>query len=97
MKGVDVLLVEVSKDLKIRIGALGKMKLEKGSYAYVGSAQNNLEKRIERHLMKNKKKFWHIDYLLANEFAKVIKAVYKKAGRKEVRFLPLWKWLLSSK
>jgi Uri superfamily endonuclease len=33
---------------------------------------NNLEKRIERHLRKNKKKFWHIDYLLSNKNARII-------------------------
>ena len=29
-----------------------------------GSAQNNLEGRIERHLRRDKKMHWHIDYLL---------------------------------
>jgi Uri superfamily endonuclease len=30
----------------------------------VGSAKKNFEKRIERHLRRRKKKFWHVDYLL---------------------------------
>lgn len=29
---------------------------------YVGSGKNNVDKRIERPLRKNKKLFWHIDY-----------------------------------
>jgi len=49
----------------------------------VGSAQNGLEKRIERHLRRAKRKFWHIDYLLGNGFAKVVKVFYKEAGRTE--------------
>ncbi len=37
---------------------------QRGNYIYVGSAKKNIKKRIERHLRKKKKKFWHIDYLL---------------------------------
>ncbi len=83
MKGIYILLIKVSKDMQLKIGALGKVKFENGLYAYVGSAQNNLEKRIKRHLSKNKKCFWHIDYLLGNKSTKVLKAFYKKAGKVE--------------
>ncbi len=41
-----------------------------GFYIYVGSAQKNLKQRIERHIRREKKKHWHIDYLL--EFTKII-------------------------
>jgi sugar fermentation stimulation protein A len=37
--------------------------VEEGFYLYVGSAKRGLEKRIERHLRKRKKRFWHIDYI----------------------------------
>ena len=66
-----------------KIGSLGKIKFDKGTYAYVGSAQNNLEKRILRHLSKNKKKFWHIDYLLNNTTVKILKIFYKKVEKSE--------------
>jgi Uri superfamily endonuclease len=62
-KGIYILVVSVSKDINVNVGALGSVNFEKDLYAYVGSAQNNLEKRIERHLRKTKQKFWHIDYL----------------------------------
>ena len=91
MKGIYVLIIEVKKPIQIRIGALGKIKFPKGSYAYVGSAQNNLKKRIARHLRKKKKKFWHIDYLLANKNVGINKIMYKPAGKPEecriVKFL----------
>jgi len=48
----------------IKVGKLGIIDFHPGFYAYVGSAQNNLEKRIERHLRVKKKIYWHIDYLL---------------------------------
>jgi len=63
VKGVYVLVVSVDKDVNVNIGALGSIGFEKGLYAYVGSAQNGLEKRIERHRRRAKRKFWHIDYI----------------------------------
>ena len=47
-----------------------RISFKKGYYCYVGSALNNLEKRIARHKRKNKNKRWHIDYLTA--YAKII-------------------------
>jgi len=83
MKGVYILLINIEKELQLKIGSLGKIKFDKGKYAYVGSAQNSLEKRIERHKSKNKKKFWHIDYLLDNKFTKVLDVFYKNSGKLE--------------
>ena len=83
MKGVYILLINVGKNLQLKIGSLGKINFDKGKYAYVGSAQINLEKRIERHMSKNKKKFWHIDYLLGNKFTKIVDTFYKKSGKSE--------------
>jgi Uri superfamily endonuclease len=83
MKGVYILLIDVSKGVQAKIGSLGKIKFEKGIYAYIGSAQNNLEKRIARYKSKNKKTFWHIDYLLNNKYAKILKIFYKKAEKTE--------------
>ena len=73
MNGAYVLLVRVSKNCKLKIGKLGELNFDKGYYAYVGSALGRckLEKRVERHLRKKKKKRWHIDYLLSSNFCKV--------------------------
>ena len=35
--------------------------------------ENNIDKRIARHLSKDKNLHWHIDYLLANEQTNIIK------------------------
>jgi len=83
MKGVYILLLNIDKNLQLKIGSLGRIKFDKGNYAYVGSAQNSLEKRIGRHIIKNKKKFWHIDYLLDNRLTKITKIFYKKSGKSE--------------
>jgi Uri superfamily endonuclease len=83
LKGIYVLIIRVNKDINVNIGALGKIAFKKGLYAYVGSAQTNLEQRIKRHLRKEKRKHWHIDYLLDNEATKIIKVLFKKANKTE--------------
>ena len=83
MKGIYVLIIAIDNDISVDTGALGTLKFEKGLYAYVGSAQKNLEERVKRHLKTEKTKFWHIDYLLDNPRAKVLKIFYKRARRPE--------------
>jgi len=83
MKGVYCLVIDLSKKICISVGALGKIRFEKGIYVYVGSAQNNLEKRIERHYSNNKKLWWHIDYFLKNRYTKIKKTLYKIAGKEQ--------------
>ena len=82
MKGIYCLLIRVLKTKEILIGRLGKIKFEKGKYIYVGSAQKNLGKRIERHFKKEKKKYWHIDYLLKDKDVKIEKAILFPFKRK---------------
>lgn len=83
MKGIYALVISVDEDIKVDVGALGTMDFEKGFYVYVGSAQTSLEKRVERHLSKTKRRFWHIDYFLDNTAVKVVKVFYKEAKRSE--------------
>jgi len=54
---------------------LGIIEFRKGHYIYVGSGQRGLERRIQRHKRKIKKVKWHIDYLTANRYVKVVEAV----------------------
>jgi Uri superfamily endonuclease len=63
MIGVYVLLIWVKIKTTIRIGKLGPLMFGRGLYFYVGRALKGLEARIEKHLRRNKKHFWHIDYL----------------------------------
>jgi Uri superfamily endonuclease len=83
MKGIYILLISVNRNISLSVGAKGKMNFQKGFYAYVGSAQNNLEKRVKRHLEKVKQKFWHVDYLLSSRQAEVVEIFYKEAGKAE--------------
>lgn len=92
MRGIYILVIEVSKNVFISIGKKSVYDFKKGKYLYVGSAlgpgKNALENRINRHLKnsnpnkeenKNDKSFhWHIDYLLDNENTNIEKVFYKE-------------------
>jgi Uri superfamily endonuclease len=83
LKGIYVLLIRVDKSVTVSVGALGSVAFRKGTYAYVGSAQRNLEQRVQRHLRRKKRRFWHIDYLLGDGAAKIRKILYKEGGKAE--------------
>ena len=73
-----ILVIRVLKFLSVKIGKLGLIKFRPDLYVYVGSAKRNFSSRIKRHLAKNKKKFWHIDYLLAKKNTIVEKVYFTK-------------------
>ncbi|MEE8401881.1 MAG: GIY-YIG nuclease family protein, partial [Candidatus Hydrothermarchaeaceae archaeon] len=56
--------MKIEKDKDITVGKLGEVSFKKGYYTYIGSALGSLEGRINRHLRKEKRLKWHIDYLL---------------------------------
>ncbi len=63
-KGVYQLLFFFPDKKRIQVGQKGSFIFPKGYYIYTGSAKKGLKGRVLRHFKKNKKKFWHIDYLL---------------------------------
>ena len=81
MKGSYILIVELKKDKIISFGKKRKERFNKGYYIYVGSALNGLDQRIQRHLRKQKKIHWHIDYLLKH--AVIIDVFYKESKIRE--------------
>ncbi len=56
-------IFRLNEDKEIEVGKLGRMRFKRGYYVYVGSAKRGLNKRIRRHMRKNKKLRWHVDYL----------------------------------
>jgi len=59
------LSIDVPRDVRVAVGALGVCDFPRGRYVYTGSAKRALEARIRRHLSGIKRNHWHIDYLLA--------------------------------
>ncbi len=64
MKGSYVLVIELPEEQAIAVGSLKVLHFPGGYYAYVGSALGGVKPRLNRHLQRNKKPHWHIDYLL---------------------------------
>lgn len=83
MKGTYCLIIYLKKNESIKIGKLyDNLEFKKGYYVYVGSAMNSLTKRIQRHLSKNKKLYWHIDYFLNNENSIIKEVLFNKSHNK---------------
>jgi len=57
-------VISLARDTIMAVGARPPHKFPAGYYCYVGSAMNNLDKRIARHFSPEKRRRWHIDYFL---------------------------------
>jgi len=71
-RGTYALVIFLSRRTTMRIGKLGAFDFPRGYYLYIGSALNGLAARLARHLRKDKKKHWHIDYFLEQARVKEI-------------------------
>ena len=58
------LLIKKERAGELQIGRLGLFNFPQGYYVYTGSAKRGLQARINRHLSREKKLRWHVDYLL---------------------------------
>jgi len=85
VKGIYTLVVRLKRDARCRVGALGNNCFRKGLYVYTGSARGeastSLERRIQRHWSRQKRRFWHIDYLLGLDDCSIIACVYSESDR----------------
>lgn len=62
--GAYQLLLSLAEEVTLQVGALGTFRFPVGKYIYTGSALGGLRKRLARHLRREKRLRWHIDYLL---------------------------------
>ncbi len=83
LKGIYLLILNTNKYLKLRLGALGEVEFQPGNYIYIGSAQNNLTKRVHRHLSREKIIRWHIDYITSDKNFQVSKIFFREADKNE--------------
>jgi len=83
LKGTYILLICLEKDTEIPVGSLGTLFFKHGMYCYVGSAYGpgGIEARVKRHIKKEKRMRWHIDYLLKHA---EVKEVFVKENGDEV-------------
>jgi Uri superfamily endonuclease len=83
MQGTYLLFLHISSYVKTRVGSLGLVGFEPGMYIYIGSALNDIQKRITHHLRKKKKLHWHIDYLTVENNVRIVRVLYKESTQKE--------------
>jgi Uri superfamily endonuclease len=81
-KGIYQLLIHLPKSMVIPIGRKGRFKFPKGYFIYTGSARRGFDARVGRHLRKEKRHFWHIDYLLDHASVKQV-FLFPDDGREE--------------
>lgn len=79
MKGTYLLILNIPHVINAKIGSLGILAFPASYYIYIGSALNNLEKRISRHKKKKKYKRWHIDYLTTRKEVKIEDVLYRES------------------
>lgn len=79
-KGSYVLIVGLHAEKRIHVGNLGVIPFPPGCYAYLGSALGGFKSRLNRHLTKDKKQKWHIDYLLSE--AQVLQVILCEVERR---------------
>jgi len=79
--GSYLLIMHALETASVDVGSLGTIIFAPGWYLYVGSALAGLCQRVKRHLAQDKRKRWHIDYLLQ---AMEIQEVWYRVGSHRV-------------
>ncbi|MCD6196655.1 MAG: GIY-YIG nuclease family protein [Staphylothermus sp.] len=74
LPGYYLLIFRIYKKLTIITRGNKVFSLNPGIYVYIGSAYGpgGLRSRIIRHLRRNKKVFWHVDYLTTNKYVELV-------------------------
>ena len=70
-------------DRKIEVGKLGNLIFPAGYYIYIGSHQRSLFKRVQRHIVKDKKIHWHIDYLTTHRDFEIQNVIFYPGSEDE--------------
>jgi Uri superfamily endonuclease len=86
LRGVYTLIIRSAQPRRIEIGGRPLVFLERGLHLYTGSAlgrgSTSLEGRISRHLSREKKNFWHIDWVLSSSPVSVVSVIFAKTTSK---------------
>jgi len=85
LKGIYTIVMRLKSNVRCKAGSLGPVRFAGGVYIYTGSARGkgsvSIHGRIERHLGKRRRSFWHIDYLLAANACNIQAFVYSETRR----------------
>ena len=73
--GVYQLWIRLRRSVVLRVGGLGRLRFAAGTYIYTGRATRGLRARVLRHVQGGRCRYWHIDYLLGSQAARVVRVV----------------------
>lgn len=64
-KGAYAIGFRLKHNRNIQVGSLGRLAFRAGDYFYFGNAYGGggLASRLKRHIIRDKKKHWHFDYI----------------------------------
>jgi len=86
MKGIYTIIVQNGSEGYTAFGRLGRTRLLRGYYLYTGSAlgasSTSLERRLQRHRARSKRKRWHVDFLTSRPSCGVAGAVYLVSNKR---------------
>ncbi|MEM3407653.1 MAG: GIY-YIG nuclease family protein [Nitrososphaerota archaeon] len=91
--GIYALIIHIKNNINVTL-AKNIHYFSPGYYVYLGSAKQygGVNSRVNRHLKKNKKLRWHIDYLTTSNSVKIKAIVYTKTIHfKECAFIKILK------
>lgn len=75
LAGVYQLRLELSRAVRVNLGARGRWTLPPGQYVYTGRARRGLLARVRRHVAGAVRRHWHIDHLLARGGVRIVAVV----------------------
>ncbi len=73
----------VTEALSLQAGGLGGISVPAGWLVYTGSARRHMEARLARHLRRDKRRRWHLDYLTCD--ARVLVVAISRHAEPECR------------
>lgn len=79
--GSYVLVLRLPAAVSLAVGKLGEFVFQPGWYLYCGSAHGGLRGRVARHLRRDHRVHWHIDYLNSVTAGSIVEAVWWAEGR----------------
>ncbi len=85
-KGIYTLIIFLPQNTNLNVGQLGPNEFPEGYYTYTGSAtgrgSTSPKGRLSRHLRKQKRMHWHIDYLLAAHNVNIVGVISAETAKK---------------
>ena len=85
LKGIYTIVMRLKNNVRCKVGGIGSVRFTRGVYIYTGSARGkgsvSIQGRIERHLGRRCRSFWHIDYLLDANSCSMQAFIYSETRR----------------